>query len=106
MRVARAVLRRRIGGLEALLHLPECVGRKAAFERAARTIDQEGIVTFLDARRWKQEMPRNHGGDEPAGREPAPRLARGFAGEDHDRGQHQQRVVEQLVDRQADRRDD
>ncbi len=68
-------------------------------------VGEERVVPLLDARRRQQDVPGRDDCGQDSGRDPAGRQRVHRADEDHQRRADQHGVVEQIVDRKADRRD-
>ena len=96
---------RRIFGVELGGHQTEGLGRQPGFERAARPIHDEDVVALLDARRRKPELPEHAQRDRSHRAEPRLVPHRDPAHDDQHGRDDQQRVAEEVVDRQPQRRD-
>jgi len=106
--VARAAARRRIYRAELHGHDAERRARQARFERAAsasRVIDEKDVVALFDARRRKQHLTEHAQRDRRQRGEPRRNVRRHRPRHDQHGRDHEQRVAEEVVDGQPQRRE-
>ena len=104
--LAVAAAFRRILRIERRLHEPKDRGRKRLLQRAARAIDQEDVMALLDPRRRQEHLPQHAEPDRAAAASHASSGSSTDADEDQHGRNDEQRVAEQVIDRQADAGDD